>query len=227
MPRQPESADRFSASVFLRPVGNPLPLGFLGLTIAAVVVAAFELGWVPVGEQHQVGLVLIAFAFPLQALATVFGFLARDAVVASGIGVQSGSWLTIGLVMLTSHPGSRSQLLAFFLFASAAALSSAVVVAAHSKLVPALVMAGTTLRFVLAGIFEHSGSVAVRHASAYEGLALAALAIYAAIALDVESVRRKTVLPLGRTGLGREALRGGAEEQVERVQNEAGVRRQL
>jgi uncharacterized protein len=36
--------------------------------------------------------VLIAFAFPLQMLALIFGFLGRDTVAATGFGVQGGTW---------------------------------------------------------------------------------------------------------------------------------------
>jgi succinate-acetate transporter protein len=223
----PSAEGRIPSTVFLRPIGSPLPLGFLGLAVASLVLGSFELGWLPVAEQHQLAIVLIAFAFPLQAVATIFGFLSRDAVVASGIGVQAASWLTTGLLMLTSRPGSRSELLAFFLFAAAAALLSAVLVAAQSKLVPALVMGGTAARFVLSGAYEHTGSAALRHAAGWEGVVLAGLAIYAALALDLESARRRTVLPLGRFGLGRRAIDGPAAAQVDRVQNEAGVREQL
>lgn len=227
MPTRHEVGSRFQSTVFLRPIGSPLPLGFLGLAVATTTMAAYELGWVPSNEQHQVALCFIAFTFPLQAVATVFGFLARDAVVASGVGTLSGSWLTIGLVLLTSHPGSRSQMLAFFLFAAAAALVPAVVVAAHSKLVPALVMAGSAARFSLTGIYERTGSLAVRHAAGWEGIGLAVLAIYAAIALDLEAAQRRTLLPVGRFGAGRKAIFGDAASQVQHVQNEPGVREQL
>lgn len=217
----------FPTRVVLKPIGNPMPLGLLGLTIATLAVAGLDLGWVPTGEQHQVGLVLIFFAFPLQGLATIFGFLARDAVVASGFGVQSASWLTFGVLQLTSHPGSRSHLLALFLFAAAAALVSAVSVAAHSKLVPALVMAGTVVRFVLTGVYQWSGNHIWRHASGWEGVALAVLALYTAVALDIESAQMRTVLPLGRFGRGKQAVRGSADAQVSDVEHEAGVREQL
>ncbi len=225
-----ESDGRFTprgSSVFLRPIGNPLPLGFLGLTVATISLAGLDLGWVPSSEQHQVAIVLVAFAFPLQATATVFGFLGRDAVVASGIGVQSGAWLTLGLLLLTSAPGSRSQAVALFLFVASAALVSAVVVSLHSKLVPALVMAGTVVRFCLTGIYERTGSLAVRQASGWEGVALAALALYAAVAVDIESAQNRTVLPVGRFAGGKRALQGDALAQVASVEHEAGVREQL
>jgi succinate-acetate transporter protein len=226
--QQPEVwPDRIPSRVFLRPIGTPLPLGFLGLTVATVVLAAVNLSWVPASEQHQAAIVLIAFAFPLQAIATVFGFLGRDAVVSSGVGVQAGGWLTIGLLLLLSPPGSHSKVLAIFLFAAAGALLSSVVVAAASKVMPALVLAGTATRFTLTGIYELTDRTMWAHVAGWEGLALGALAVYTAIALDIEGVDHKTILPVLRHGKGRQAIDGGPRQQLDRVVNEPGVRSQL
>lgn len=213
--------------IFLRPIGSPLPLGMLGLTVASAMLSAFNLGWIPIGEQHDLAIALIAFGFPLQAVSMIFGFLARDAVVASGFGVQSAAWLTIGLLLLVSPPGSRNQALAFLLFVASAALVSAVVVAAQAKLVPALVMSLTVVRWCLTGLYEHLGSKAILRAGGWEGLLLAALAVYTAVAADIESEQHRTLLPLGRFGRGRAAARGGPTAQTDHIENEPGVRAQL
>jgi succinate-acetate transporter protein len=229
--RQQERADSAPAvlqpRVFLRPIGNPLPLGFLGLTVATLSLAALNLGWVPTAEQHSIAIVLVAFAFPTQLIATVFGFLARDAVVASGIGVQAASWLTIGLLLLTSPPGHKNPALSFFLFVAAAALLSSVLVAVQAKVVPALVMAGTAARFSLTGVAERFGSTFWAHVSGWEGIGLACLALYTAVAIDLESSKRKPVLPLLRHGHGLRAVRGSAYDQIDGVEHEAGVREEL
>lgn len=227
MPRDDQRAPTLETRVMLRPTGNPLPFGFLGLTVATVALASLDLGWVPTSGQHQVALILVAFVFPIQATATIFGFLARDTVVASGIGVQGASWLTIGLLLLTSGQGSRSATLALFLFVAAAALLSAVIVAAESTIVPALVMAGTAARFVMTGLFERTGNTAWEHASGWEGVALAGLALYAAVALDLESTHHRTVLPILRLGEARRAIRGGTATQLAGIEHEPGVREQL
>ncbi|MEU7876727.1 hypothetical protein [Microbispora bryophytorum] len=54
------------ARFVLRPMGSPLPLGFLGLALATTAFAAVELGWVP-GAQARVvaaalGVVLLTAA---------------------------------------------------------------------------------------------------------------------------------------------------------------------
>lgn len=213
--------------VVLRPIGTPLPLGFVGLAVATTMLACLNLGWVPEAEQHQLAVVLIAFAFPLQGLATVLCFLARDAPSGAGLGVQGAAWLTIGLLLLTGAPGARSDVTSVFLFAAAAALVPAASSAALGKAVPALVMAATALRFVLTGLYERFGGAAWEHAAGWEGVALACLALYTAFATDLESARHRTVLPLGRHGAGRTALEPGVHSSISALDTEPGVRDQL
>jgi hypothetical protein len=59
------------------------------------------------------------------------------------------------------------------------------------------------------------------------GLFLCALAVYAASALALEDVRRETLLPLVRRGVGRESLSSDLPAQLARIEREAGVREQL
>src|SRR5215217_5946912 len=95
--RQP--VDR-AARIVLRPIANPLPLGFLALAAGTLLLSALQLGWLEPQEGRQVALILLAFVFPLQLVASVFGFLARDVVAGTGMGVLCGIWLSIALVML-------------------------------------------------------------------------------------------------------------------------------
>src|SRR4051794_26995580 len=59
----------------LRPIGNPLPLGFLGLAGGTLIVSGLQLGWLDQSQGTQVALMLIAFVFPLQLLTSIFGYL--------------------------------------------------------------------------------------------------------------------------------------------------------
>lgn len=213
--------------IVLRPLGTPLPLGFVGLAVATSLVACLNLGWIPMGEQHQVALVLVAFTFPLQGLATVLCFLARDAPTGAGIGVQAAAWLTLGLLLLTGLPGARSATTGVFLFAAAAALLPAACTAALGKVVPALVMVATALRFVLTGSYERFGGSGWAHAAGWEGITLACLALYTALATDLESARHKPLLPIGRRGAGRSALDPGVQPSLRFLDTEPGVRDQL
>jgi succinate-acetate transporter protein len=113
------SVDR-ATRIMLRPIGNPLPLGFLALAAATLVVSGLQLEWLAPADGRDVALILIAFVFPLQLVTSVFGYLARDVVAGTGMGVLAGAWLSIGLVMLTSPPGSVSVLCALAVYAALA-----------------------------------------------------------------------------------------------------------
>jgi hypothetical protein len=50
--------------VVLRPLASPLPLGFLALAAATLLVSALQLGWLALDQQQPVALALIAFVAP-------------------------------------------------------------------------------------------------------------------------------------------------------------------
>lgn len=215
------------ARIFLRPIASPLPLGFLALGGATLVLSGSQLGWIPPSETKYVAFALMAFAFPLQLLSSIFGFLARDAVASTGMGILAGSWLVTGLVKYASRPGSTSAALGTFLVFAGAALLIPAIGAAFGKLVPALVLLTAGLRFLLTGVYQLTANTGVGSAAGIVGLILLAIAFYAALALEIEGVRRKTVLPVLRVGEGRASVEGSLDDQLARVEREAGVREQL
>ena len=143
------------ARVVLRPVGSPLPLGFTALGGASVILSGLQLQWLPTSEAHQVGMVILVFAVPLQLLASVFGFLAHDSV-----GARDGG--TGGRLVGHRHPdaylASRldqpdpGPLLSFV----AAALMVPTSAASLGKVAAALVIFGAGARFALTAIYEFS-----------------------------------------------------------------------
>ncbi len=88
-----------------------------------------------------------------------------------------------------------------------------------------LLVAG--VRFALGGVYELGAGEGWQDASAGTGLALAALALYAALAMELEDARGKTIAPLGRRGAGQRAMTGSLDDQVTGVEHEAGVRKLL
>ena len=200
--------------VFLRPIANPLPLGFLALAAGTLVVAGLQLGWLKPAEGHDVALILIAFVFPLQLLTSVFGYLARDVVAGTAMGVLSGTWLAIALVMLTNPPGSTSDALGLFLLIAGVAMLVPASAAYQSKRVPFAVLTTAGLRFALTGLYELTASGSWEKAAAWVGLALCALGLYAALAMELEDARGKTVLPLLRVRRGRAAVESGLSPGV-------------
>ena len=179
---------RASTRIILRPLAGPLALGFFGLAGATFVVAGLQLGWVAPTESRQVALCVLAFTVPLQFTTSIFGFLARDGVAATGMGLLSGIWAAIGLVLLTGTPASTSNALGLFLVIAGIAMWAPASAAAPAKLVPALVLATAGLRFVLTGIYEISGSEIWENTAGVVGLILAALAVYAAYAAEYEDI---------------------------------------
>lgn len=108
--------------IVLRPVGNPLPPGFLGLAVATVGFSALQLGWVPATAGRVIALSALLLTAPLQLLASVYGFLARDPVAGTGMGVLAGTWAPAGYVTLSGLPGAARKGLVVVLLTSALAM---------------------------------------------------------------------------------------------------------
>jgi succinate-acetate transporter protein len=221
----PDDAAR--ARVTLRPLANPLPLGFLALAGGTFVLAGLQLGWVATSQSHAVALILLAFVLPLQLMAAVFGFLSRDVVAGTGMGILAGTWAATGLVTLQADPGSTSGALGLLLLLAAAALLVPASVAATGKLVVTALVLTTALRFATTGVYQLTGSSTWQDVCAIIGLVLCAIALYTAMAMALEDARGRTVLPLGRRGDGRLSLDGDPADQLTGIEHEAGVRKQL
>ncbi|MGY1733542.1 hypothetical protein ACI798_18695 [Geodermatophilus sp. SYSU D01045] len=210
----------------LRPIATPLPLGFLALALATTVFSAVQLAWIPPTEGRVAALTALAATVLLQTIASVVGFLARDPVAATGMGVLAGTWGTVGLTTLTSPPGTASKGLGVLLLTAGVAMSVPAVAGA-AKLVPASVMGLAGVRFVVTGAYELTGSTTWMTVAGWVGLALAVLALYAAMALELESVEARTVLPAGRRGPAEAAVRGQGSLDVDDLAREPGIRPQL
>ncbi len=213
--------------ITLRPIANPFALGFVGLAVATIIASGIELDWVRTFETHSAAVLILAFAPVLQILSSVVGFLARDAVAATGMGVLGATWLAVGLSLLLGAPGTHNHALGLLLFVAATAITFSALTAAQTKLVPAIVMALAAVRFVLTGAYELGNGTGWGHAAGWTGVALCVVALYGALSLEVEDIKHRTVLPTLRHGKGREVLEGDLAEQVEQVEHEAGVRAQL
>ena len=217
-----------STRVVLRPVASPFPLGFSALATASLLVAGAELGWLSSSSDRLVvALVLIGFAFPLQLLSSIFGFLSRDSSAATSFGVQAATWLVVGLARLLTAPGSTSHAVGMLLCAASAWVALCALGSALGKLVPAGVLSLVSLRFLLTGLYQLTASRGVEHAAGIVGLVLVAACGYTILAMEVEGLEHRTVLPLFRHGPGREAMSERFAEQSERARHEPGVREQL
>ncbi|MGH8982161.1 MAG: hypothetical protein ACRDWE_14280 [Acidimicrobiales bacterium] len=223
----PAAQSAAAARIFLRPLATPIPLGFLGLFVASISMAGLELGWVPESQGDMVAIGILVLTVPVQLIACVYGFLARDLVAGTGMGVLAGTWALIALATLLSPPGGRSAGMALFIVMGGVALAVPAFAAGQSKLLAASVNLLTAVRWWVTAVYEFGAPHVWRSAAAGVGIALAALALYAALAFELEDQRRRTVLPTFRRRSGVVAMTGDLAAQVGRAHNEAGVRRQL
>jgi uncharacterized protein len=212
--------------IVLRPIGSALPLGFFSFGIGMLLLACSALGWIPVDEQRQVGLLLIAFVFPLELLATVIAFLARDTLGATTLGLFTTSWLALGWSFMSSPPGATSVTLGVYLFGFATAALLLALMSTLGKPFFSVLLGLAVARMVLSGAYEVGGSRELLRLSGGFGLALAALAMYGAAALGLEDAFQRERLPLFRRGNADQAF-AGYEAQLDRLEAEPGVRQQL
>jgi succinate-acetate transporter protein len=212
--------------IVLRPVGSGLPLGFFSFAVGMLLLGCLAIGWIPEDEQRQVGMLLMAFVFPLELVATVFAFLARDTLGATTLGLFTTSWLALGWLSFDAPPGSASVAVGIYLFGfSTAVLLLATLSTLGKPLFSVLLLLAAT-RMVLAGAWNAGAPHELVTISGVVALVLTAVAMYGGLALGLEDARQREVLPLFRRGAAGEAFEG-YEQQLERLEAEPGVRQQL
>jgi succinate-acetate transporter protein len=213
--------------IVLRPIANPLPLGFIALATGTLLLSALQLEWLRPAEAPTVALVLLAFVAPLQLMASVFGLLARNAVAGTAMGILAGTWLSISLAVRDRPTAPTSRTLGLLLLVAATAILIPAAGSAFGKLIATAVLTVTALRFAVTGIYEWTDDETWMHAAGVIGLLLCALALYAALAMLIEDVRRTTTLPTLRRARGRASIEGNLRDQLGQLEHEAGVREQL
>jgi succinate-acetate transporter protein len=221
------SAEQDATRIVLRPIASPLPLGFLGLLVGSLLISALQLHWVPPLARHELAIGVLALTVPVQLIACLYGFLCRDIVASTGMGVLSGTWATVGVSLLTSPPGTTDPGLGILLVVAAGALLIPATGALASKVVAAFVLVLAAVRFAITGGYELTGATVWQYASGVCGIVVAGLAVYAALAAEVDSATRRSLLPMLRPPHGQRATSGRLPEQVETLGREAGVREQL
>jgi uncharacterized protein len=212
--------------IFLRPIGSGLPLGFFSFAIGMLLLGTQALGWIPVDEQKDVGMTLMAFVFPLELVATIVAFLARDTLGATTLGLFTTSWLTLGWLYLASPAGATSVSVGIYLFGFATAIVLLALISTLGKPFFSVLLLLSAARMVLAGYYEVGGSQSWERVSGGFAIALCAVAMYGGAALALEDARHRELLPLFRRGGADEAFQG-YEAQLERLEGEPGVRQQL
>lgn len=180
-----------------RPLGSPLPMGFLALAAATTDYATVQLGWLASDQGRIAALGALAMTVPLQALATVIAFLSGDAVSGSAFAVQAGTWAAVGAVTLATPAGAHSPGLGVLLLVSATAQLISAAAAATELTAAAVIMGLAATRFAVTGIAEITPSPGWLQSAGVLGLLLGAAATYAALAFELEAAHH-ALLPTGR-----------------------------
>ncbi|MGW3043198.1 GPR1/FUN34/YaaH family transporter [Kitasatospora sp. NPDC001159] len=210
--------------ITLRPIASPMPLGFFTVAISSVVTSSLQLGLIDSANRQAVALTVFS-AFVLQLLVSVLAFGARDVIAATLMGGFAGAWLANGLVTAAdAHGGAQVLGVMNLVFTVFAALMASV---AKPKKVLWLLLLIAVPRYFVAGVYGLSGAAWLGHAAGALGMLLAAVAMYAAYALMLEELRGREALWIGRSGPVREAMHAGLADQLNRLEQQAGVRRTL
>ncbi|MFD6415306.1 acetate uptake transporter family protein [Streptomyces sp. NPDC060194] len=213
--------------IVLRPIASPLPLGFFALGIGSAVLSTLQLEWVPLDQSEVLLILVLIFVVPLQLIAGLFAFAARDAGAGTALLLLSATWAGTSVTSLDSAPGEPVTAQAVFLLVLVPFVLALAAASAQTKPLFAVLLTLAAVRFGLTGLYEAGLGTAFQAAAGWTGLVIGAYALYAGLALLVEDGKQRTVLPLFRRGAARKSIEGDLREQLTSAQQEAGVRHQL
>jgi hypothetical protein len=178
-------------------------------------------------DAHTIGLLLAGFVAPLEIIATIFAFLARDTVAAATLGLFAGSWFVAGLTTMQSTPGVLNAAVGYFLIAFTLVVLLLACAASLGKPFIAILLFVSAARGLLSAAYELGAGVAWNQVAGWLALVIFVVAMYGGIAFLLEDALGRTVLPLGRRGGSREAIEGSLGDQLRGLEDEAGVRHTL
>ena len=213
--------------IVLRPLASPLPLGFFAFGMGSILQSALQFGLIPQGEVPYLALVFGVFVFPLELLAAILAFPARETVGATTLSIIAFSWLGTAFVTYAAAPDPASPTLGVLYLSIALILLLLGSVGVLGKPLLATVMFLAFFRYGLNGLFELTEISSLQPVSGVFGCLIFALSLYGGLALSLEDVQHRMVLPFGRRGEALRAFEGDLAEQVGPIEREAGIRKQL
>ncbi len=172
------------------PGATPLPITFLGLTLATTVYAGFETEVLAKADFHTVGWLVLAVPVPMQLLAAVWGLIRGELATATSSSVLAATWLALALATITgtAGPPGPTRAESLMLFASAAALVVSVATElVELEVVPAAVLLATACRFALTGVSGLTRTQPWATAAGLAGFVLAGVAFAGAFVIELRS----------------------------------------
>lgn len=213
--------------IVVRPYATSLALGFFCFGIGMLLLAGSSNGWLHPSDRHTVGLILATFVFPLELVAAIIAFLARDAFGATGLGLFATSWLSIGFANMQASQDAVSRAVGLYDFGFGFAIGLLAIAALAGKPLIAAILGVATVRSAFAGWHEWGGPSWAWQTAGWLALAIFFVAMYGGIAFLLEDVNKGQVLPVFRRGASKDAMEGGLATQLAELADEAGVRKAL
>ena len=213
--------------IVLRPYASSIPLASFAFGVGNALYSAFLLHWIPATEARTVALMLLAFVAPLELGPSLMAFLARDSGGATAFAIFGASWIVQGIALLNGPPPPTSHAGATFLLCLALCLVMLTIVTFKGKPLLGAVLVVAIARTAGAAMSDIMGHPWLTTATAWSGLLLALLAFYSGLAFLEEDVSLRLSPLTFRTGEAKAALEGRLGDQIEDIEKEAGVRKQL
>ncbi|SDL09393.1 acetate uptake transporter family protein [Nonomuraea jiangxiensis] len=221
--------------VFLQPIAAPSILGLFGFGAATLMVGAWLAGW-----YGSVATPLILFPFAVMAggfaqfAAAMWSYRARDGLATGMHGIWGAFWLAFGLLFLLAsvrgfpaaltpvaglaNPGFAFWFVALCLITALGAIAA---LGTNLALVAQLGVLALGSGFLAAGFF--SGAVWPVRVSGWMFVVSALIAMYIAAAMMFEGSFGRTLLPMGKSRLGR-AVPGRTSRALEYPYGQPGVK---
>jgi uncharacterized protein len=203
--------------VVVRPYGSVVPLGFFAFGIGMFRYAAQDTPWIKLSEGRTVGLMFLTFVAPLEGLAAVLAFLARDTMAGVALGLFTGSWIMTGFATLRAQPGVLSAAQGYFLVAFTIAIALLSTVAWLGQPLIASLLTVAVLRGTCAAVYQLGGGIGWNHAAGWIALAIFCVAMYGGLAFLLEDAKGEAVLPIARRGSSAEAIEGAISGRSSRA----------
>lgn len=226
MPSQDITPQRITRIV-VRPFGSALPIGFFAFAVGTVLLGAVELKWIYPPETLALVSILLAYVAPLELAAGIFALLSRDPGAASAMGIFGAGWIALSLYYLNSGLEAKTVTMGIFMIMDSLAILSTAIVSASGKPLISVILFISGVRFLLVACLQFGAGPTVGIISGALGLLTGVFAVYGGLALLLEDIHQKAVLPTFRRAASQQALEGSLEDQLRRIDSEAGVRQQL
>jgi uncharacterized protein len=222
--------------VFLQPIAAPSALGLAGFSVATIMVALIQAGWLgSPTDLGVVGLFAMTFGGIAQFAAGMWSYKARDVVATVAHGMWGSFWIAFGLLqifILTGKipapvPGASNYALGLWFFGLAYMTGIAALAATFENLGIGAVLWTLAVGSGLsaAGWFISGIGNGWLQAGGVLFVISAGLAAYMVLAMSLVAATQRTILPLGHYKKAANKPGGRPMEPIQLAWAEPGVKK--